>query len=127
MSRRVLQTMVVVALVLSVAPAAFADSFTPGWPCKAERTTYYSSAAHTTVVGYDEYICDEGHSVTGERSAYSTYQYLGACCHAGACKYGQCGGLEPFQFGSEGSGWLESLSKVCASGTLTTPQLPLSQ
>lgn len=123
MSRRVLQTMAVVALVLSVAPAAFADLFTPGWPCKAERTTYYSSAAHTTVVGYDEYICDEGHFVTGERSAYSTYQYLGACCHAGACQYGQCGNL----FASEGSSWLESLSKVCASGTLTTSQLPLSQ
>lgn len=83
--------LLVVLLIPAVALAA--DFFTRGNPCHAERTTYYSDASHTTVVGVDEYICWEGHRVTGQRTSFYTYQYLGQCCSVCTSR-GVCG-VEP--------------------------------
>lgn len=78
-------------LVLAVVvPAAFADYFTPGNPCHAERTTYYENGA---VVGVDEYICYQGHNVWGKRTSFYTYEYFGKCCTR-CTSQGVCG-LEP--------------------------------
>lgn len=69
-----------------------ADSFTPGHPCHAERTTFYSNATYTRIVGVDEYVCWMGHYVTGQRTPYSIYGYIEQCC--AVCANGVCG-IEP--------------------------------
>ncbi|HEY9283821.1 MAG TPA: hypothetical protein VIP46_10235 [Pyrinomonadaceae bacterium] len=79
--------------VLLLPAVVLADFYTRGNPCHAERTTYYSDATRTTVVGVDEYICWGGHRVTGQRTPYYTYQYLGQCCSV-CTSQGVCG-VEP--------------------------------
>lgn len=70
----------ILALALAVVPAAFGDSFSPGNPCLAERTTYYSDASHTTAIGGNEFGCYWGHYVWGQTSSFYSYENLGPCC-----------------------------------------------
>ncbi len=82
-------------LALSLVPAVVlaGDYFTRGNPCHAERTTYYSDAGYSTVVGGNEYICWQGHYVWGQATPYFTYEYLGECCSV-CTSTGVCG-VEP--------------------------------
>jgi len=67
-----------------------ADHFTRGNPCHAERTSYYSDATYTTVVGVDEYVCWEGHYVSGTRTNYYIHEDFGECCEV-CTSTGVCG------------------------------------
>lgn len=93
MPKRLRGALMPLALTLVLIPAVVAlaeDFFTPGQPCHAERTTYYSDASRTTVVGVDEYICWQGHRVWGQRTAYYRYRYIGQCCEV-CTNTGVCG------------------------------------
>lgn len=80
-------------LVLLFTPLAFADSFSPGNPCFAEGTYYYSDSSHSTLVGANEFICWYGHRVWGQTTNYYRYQYYGPCCTY-CTSWGVCG-IEP--------------------------------
>ena len=92
--KRVLSICALLILFFIAAPAVHpsADFFSPGNPCFAERTTYYSSPIYSQVIGVDEIICWSGRSFTGQTSPYATYEYLGQCCTN--CVNGACG-IEP--------------------------------
>jgi hypothetical protein len=93
--RKVLGVCAILVLFLFAAPTPLpaADSFSRGNPCHAERTTYYSDATYSQVVGVDEYICWEGHRITGQRTIYYVYEYICQCCSVCTSR-GVCG-VEP--------------------------------
>jgi hypothetical protein len=93
--RKVLGVCTILILFLFAAPAALPspDYYGRGNPCFAERTTYFSDANHTTIVGADEYICWDGHRIWGQRTSYWTYEFLGSCCSV-CTSTGVCG-VEP--------------------------------
>lgn len=85
---------ILLALAMTlVVPAVFADVFLPGAPCLAERSTYYSDASKTTVVGVAEFICYVGYRQTGQVTSHWTYENLGPCC-SNCLPWGVCG-IEP--------------------------------
>lgn len=91
MLKRLWSRWTLLALTLLVVPVvALADYFSPGHPCRAERTTYYSDASYNTVVGVDEYVCWQGHYVSGTTSNYYIHQDLGECCEV-CTSTGVCG------------------------------------
>jgi hypothetical protein len=62
----------------AVALATPASAVTPSCGKTVEcTTTYYSNAAHTTVVGYRTINCDDQTTVWGKTSDYISFQLTG--------------------------------------------------